>query len=339
MKDLLLSYKTFKFMNKVVGGFSRLNFNSLTHFLMRLSADIIFRLRNGQRKESLEEIGEEWERMFSYPKKVIIKNRLTSNNTVHAKVIAPDCPLIGKGNVKACYHLMEYDRRLLEHIGGQLIVLKSRATNGVIACEVEIRKEGVSTANLVPAWKKEAGYDSRIQNRKLTTLWIILIVSMILAIALVSFMGSLDASGPWKQIQQILRLEFVLTETNAENLLTELNIDAFRKATYIDFAFIPTYTIFITSLWLLIIENKKNLVRSYYIYGTLFIISIILAGIFDIFENIFILKVLYGAKQPAQFLTTVFASLKFALFLPSLLIGLVTGLVIILTRLKSRLFY
>jgi hypothetical protein len=46
---------------------------------------------------------------------------------------------------------MEYDRKMLERIGGQLVVLRSQAEPGVEVCQVAIRKADVSMDELVPA--------------------------------------------------------------------------------------------------------------------------------------------------------------------------------------------
>jgi hypothetical protein len=57
-------------------------------------------------------------------------------------------------DVSACYRLMEYDRRLLEHIGGEFVVLESQASPNIRVCRVAIRKKGADTADLIPAHEK-----------------------------------------------------------------------------------------------------------------------------------------------------------------------------------------
>ena len=61
-----------------------------------------------------------------------------ATRTVRAEIRSP-CPLRGSGDVEACHRMMEYDRRLLERIGGQLVVLASQAEPGRTFCEVAIR--------------------------------------------------------------------------------------------------------------------------------------------------------------------------------------------------------
>ncbi len=45
----------------------------------------------------------------------------------------------GTGDVHACHQLMEFDRTLLETIGGELIVLSSQAQGDAKDCEIAIR--------------------------------------------------------------------------------------------------------------------------------------------------------------------------------------------------------
>jgi hypothetical protein len=47
--------------------------------------------------------------------------------------------------------MMEYDRKMLERIGGQLVVLRSQAEPGVEVCQLGIRKVDVPVDDLVPA--------------------------------------------------------------------------------------------------------------------------------------------------------------------------------------------
>jgi len=47
--------------------------------------------------------------------------------------------------------MMEYDRTMLERIGGQFVVLRSRAEPGVEVCQGTMRKADVSVDDLVPA--------------------------------------------------------------------------------------------------------------------------------------------------------------------------------------------
>lgn len=64
------------------------------------------------------------------------------------------CPLSGAGDVRACFHEMEFDRTLLETIGGQFVVLRFQAQLGVKTCNVATRRVGKSIDDLIPACKQ-----------------------------------------------------------------------------------------------------------------------------------------------------------------------------------------
>lgn len=105
-------------------------------------------IRGGRRQNDVRAVGNEWQRMFPSGKMVPIVG--VDDTTVRAEIHA-NCPLRGTGDTAACYRMMEYDRRLLERIGGQLVVLRSQAEPGRTHCEVAIRVASAPVADLVPA--------------------------------------------------------------------------------------------------------------------------------------------------------------------------------------------
>jgi hypothetical protein len=72
------------------------------------------------------------------------------DDTVYAEIHIA-CPHRGTGNVEGCYRMMQYDRKMLEGIGGQFVVLRSQAELGVGVCQVAMRKADVAVDDLVPA--------------------------------------------------------------------------------------------------------------------------------------------------------------------------------------------
>lgn len=62
------------------------------------------------------------------------------------------CPLRGTGNVEACHKLMNYDRQLMDQVGGQLIVLESQSNSGKHYCQLAIRKKGDGISDLKAAY-------------------------------------------------------------------------------------------------------------------------------------------------------------------------------------------
>jgi hypothetical protein len=128
--------------------------NALTRSVMRSLAGLTLKFKGGRRKRSIEEIGREWQRMFPSRKFVPIVG--IEKETVYAE-IRTRCPLRATGDVQACYRLMEYDRRLMEVIGGEFVVLQSQAEPETEFCRVAIRKKGEPTYDLVPAHEKQRG--------------------------------------------------------------------------------------------------------------------------------------------------------------------------------------
>lgn len=51
------------------------------------------------------------------------------------------CPLRATGNSQACYRLMQFDRTIVEELGGELVVTESQSTSGKSYCKVAIKKK------------------------------------------------------------------------------------------------------------------------------------------------------------------------------------------------------
>lgn len=122
--------------------------NGITRPLMRFFGSVTLKMRNGQPQSTIEEVGNEWQRMFPSRKDVPITG--VENETVYAEIHI-SCPHRGTGNVEGCYRMMEYDRKMLERIGGQLVVLRSQAEPGVKVCQLAIREVDAPIDDLVPA--------------------------------------------------------------------------------------------------------------------------------------------------------------------------------------------
>ena len=99
--------------------------------------------------KSLEELGAAWQRGFGSPKQIPITSM--SKDTVYAEIHTV-CPLRGSGDLRACHRMMEYDRALLKHAGGQFVVLDSAAAPGRHKCTVAMRLAGADLSDLTPAY-------------------------------------------------------------------------------------------------------------------------------------------------------------------------------------------
>ena len=135
----------------IVAWVARSRWHGLSRWLGRSLGAMTLRIQGGRPKKGLTEVGAEWQRMFPAAKMVPITGQ--DDGTVYAE-IRTNCPLRGSGDTSACYRMMEYDRRMLETIGGKLVVLNSQAEPGRTFCEVAIRTADASTDDLVAAHER-----------------------------------------------------------------------------------------------------------------------------------------------------------------------------------------
>ncbi len=117
----------------------------LSKMLTRSMARMTVRAKGIGRARDASELGPLWQRAFPAKKQVPIES--SSETTVIAQIHTP-CPLRGSGDVHACHRMMEFDREVLRHAGGQFIVLVSQATPGVAYCRVAMRLAGEPVADL-----------------------------------------------------------------------------------------------------------------------------------------------------------------------------------------------
>ena len=125
---------------------------SVSNFLTRSLARLAVGAKAIGRAHEVAELGPLWQRAFPSKKQVPIVS--ISNDTVIAQIHTP-CPLRGSGDVHACYRMMEFDREVLRHAGGQFVVLESQATPGVTVCRVAMRLQGESLSGRVPAHEQK----------------------------------------------------------------------------------------------------------------------------------------------------------------------------------------
>lgn len=111
-------------------------------------------LKSAQPQPDVAAVAHEWQRMFPSRKMVPIIEE--TPDTVIAEIHA-HCPYRGTGNVHGCQRMMEYDRKMLETIGGELVVLRSQAEPGVSVCQVALRRKGADLSDLVPAHTRGGG--------------------------------------------------------------------------------------------------------------------------------------------------------------------------------------
>ena len=143
--------KAFKVGLGVAAWLARSRWSAMSFWFGRRLGDLTLLIQRGRPQNTLQGVGREWQRMFPTKRMVPIVGQ--DDQTVYAE-IHTHCPLRGTGDTKACYRMMAYDRRMLETIGGQLVVLQSQAEPGRTCCSVAIRVTGASVEDLSPAHER-----------------------------------------------------------------------------------------------------------------------------------------------------------------------------------------
>lgn len=142
----------YKRVNGTTGPISLTKAHWLTRMVARLLAISTWSRRNGTPQSNVADMAEHWRRIFGIER--FWKLDRIENETAYAEIHFP-CSLEGTGDTKACHRLMEYDRALLRKMGGELVVLESRADPKVKGCcKVAIRKRDDTRTDLVPAHRR-----------------------------------------------------------------------------------------------------------------------------------------------------------------------------------------
>ncbi|NMH88922.1 hypothetical protein [Flavivirga algicola] len=102
--------------------------------------------------DNVHELAETWKKMMPIDGQDFFKITKVSNDTAYTEIHL-HCPLRGTGNAEACYKLMNYDRTLMEEIGGKLVVLESQSNSGKNYCSLAIREKGRNMNDLIQAHK------------------------------------------------------------------------------------------------------------------------------------------------------------------------------------------
>jgi len=139
--------KIFKGFVHFTAAVARSPFHRFSRGLMHTLADINCKMNDGQRQSSLPAVAQEWKRMFPIDQNKMPVTRIT-DDTVFMEIREP-CPLRDTGDVNACNRLMEFDRRVLEKLGAQLVVLRSQAqADGVTICQIALRAQNADVSDL-----------------------------------------------------------------------------------------------------------------------------------------------------------------------------------------------
>lgn len=102
---------------------------------MRGLGSLTTAVKSAESKSTPREAAEEWQRMF--PSKKMVPITEDTGEVVYAEIHS-ECPYRGSGNVAGCQRMMEYDRKMMEKIGAEFVVVRSQAEPGVTNCQVAI---------------------------------------------------------------------------------------------------------------------------------------------------------------------------------------------------------
>ena len=150
IKKILERWVVFRGGLAVFGTLARMKAYGLARAMSKSSAKLNLSLNKPEVATSVDELGKTWVSLMppdaQHKFKFTGSDEKTAFTEIHIK-----CPLRGSGDPHACYHLMNYDRTLMEKVGGQLIVLETQANSGKDHCKLAIRKAGEDVSDLVPA--------------------------------------------------------------------------------------------------------------------------------------------------------------------------------------------
>jgi hypothetical protein len=165
-------------------------------------------------------------------------------------------------------------------------------------------------------------------NKKLVVLGVFLIISIVI----MQFFDTPLKNEVCKN--GIVSFELAKEIFNTKAIINSWNKDAKASAFYsllFDFVFILVYTSFI-SLMIYKINTKLWNGKSFYKVGKILIYATFIAGIFDVIENISLIKLLNGSTQQTHAtLAYYFASMKFTILLIGI-IYLIGSWIILLTK-------
>ncbi|MEL7021419.1 MAG: hypothetical protein AAGK47_07425 [Bacteroidota bacterium] len=148
MKKLLEKQVVFNSTLQLFAFFARrTSWNRLTAWCTRQSAKLNIMLNRPAPAQTTTELAQAWQQMMPPDGQHFFKIAEVTPDTAFAEIHI-HCPLRGTGDAQACHRLMNYDRTLVDAVGGQLVVLSSQANNGTSFCRLAIRHKDADVQDL-----------------------------------------------------------------------------------------------------------------------------------------------------------------------------------------------
>ena len=155
MKKLLEKIIVFQITLKFLAFFAkRKSFDAFTRWATSQTAQLNLFLNKVGKGKNAQELANIWQELMPPDGQEYFKIKEVDEQTAYTEIHL-HCPLRGTGKVDACYKLMNYDRKLMQKSGGELIVLESQSNSGKDYCRLAIRAQGKDTRDLIPAHKKK----------------------------------------------------------------------------------------------------------------------------------------------------------------------------------------
>ena len=155
LKRILEKQAVFSITLKLLAVFAQSRiFSPFSSWLAGQFAHLNLVLNKPKKAEDLNDLANTWLNLMPPDGRQYFKILKIENNTAYAEIHL-HCPLRGSGNAEACYKLMNYDRKLMSKVGGNLVVLESQSNSGKPSCLLAIRKKEDDISDLVPAHLKK----------------------------------------------------------------------------------------------------------------------------------------------------------------------------------------
>ena len=152
MEKYLEKLVVFQFSLKIFSFFALKKWYRLVKIQTDFVAWLNLKLNRPQATTSTQELADTWVHLMPPDGRDFFKIDKIEADTAFVEIHL-HCPLRGTGDVQACYQLMNYDRALIDKVGGNLVVLESQSNSGRSYCKLAIRKKGLSADDLIPAHK------------------------------------------------------------------------------------------------------------------------------------------------------------------------------------------
>ncbi len=154
MKKLLKKQIVFTWTLKGLALLSKWKFSEKgIPFLTKLLAKLNIILNKPKPTKEIKELAELWTELMPPDGKEYFKIAEITPDTAYVQIHL-HCPLRETGKINTCYKFMNYDRKLMESVGGSLTVLESQSNSGKNYCTLAIRRLEDNKDDLIPAHER-----------------------------------------------------------------------------------------------------------------------------------------------------------------------------------------